>query len=108
LPRALIAKNRVKLLLNLLLIAAAAIPRGGQLTVDPLGDGETMGFRLTATGTNAKIQPAVESGLLGTSEERIDAHGIQPHYTGVLARNAGLKVSLATGPEGVVLTAAQA
>src|SRR5262249_26379109 len=44
LPRALLAKNRVKLLLNMLLIAGQAIPRGGTLTVEPIGDGETMGF----------------------------------------------------------------
>jgi histidine phosphotransferase ChpT len=108
LPRALLAKNRVKLLLNLLLIAVAAIPRGGKLTVDPVGEGETMGFRLTSAGTNAKVQPAVEAGLMGTSEERIDAHAIQPHYTGLLARTAGLKISLSSAGESVVLTAAQA
>src|ERR1700741_4233504 len=38
LPRVLLAKNRVKLLLNMLLLAAQAIPRGGQLTVDPVGE----------------------------------------------------------------------
>jgi histidine phosphotransferase ChpT len=108
LPRALLAKNRVKLLLNLLLIAVAAIPRGGKLTVDPVGEGETMGFRLTSAGTNAKVQPAVEAGLMGTSEERIDAHAIQPHYAGLLARTAGLKISLSSAGESVVLTAAQA
>ena len=36
LPRALLAKNRVKLLLNMVLIAARRIPRGGTLTVDPV------------------------------------------------------------------------
>jgi histidine phosphotransferase ChpT len=108
LPRALLAKNRVKLLLNLLLIAVAAIPRGGKLTVDPMGEGETMGFRLTSAGTNAKVQPAVEAGLMGTSEERIDAHAIQPHYTGLLARTVGLKISLSSAGDSVVLTATQA
>src|SRR5262249_39433036 len=55
LPRVLMAKNRVKLLLNMLLLAAQAIPRGGQITVDPVGEGETIGFKLSVTGTNAKI-----------------------------------------------------
>jgi histidine phosphotransferase ChpT len=108
LPRALLPKNRVKLLLNLLLIAATAIPRGGKLTVDPMGAGEQMGFRLTAAGTNAKVQPAVEASLSGTSAERIDAHAIQPHYTALLARGAGLKISLSGGGESVVVTAAEA
>ena len=44
LPRVLLAKNRVKLLLNMLLLAAQAIPRGGQLTVDPVGEGDAIGL----------------------------------------------------------------
>ena len=108
LPRTLLAKNRVKLLLNLLLIAAAAIPRGGKLTVDPVGEGDSMGFRLISAGTNAKVQPAVEAGLMGTSTERIDAHAIQPHYTALLARGASLKISLSSTGESVVVTAAEA
>ena len=50
LPRALLPKNRVKLLLNLLLIAGQTIPRGGRLTVDPIGAGESMGFKVSAAG----------------------------------------------------------
>src|SRR6267154_642456 len=40
LPRLLLPKNRVKLLLNMLSIASQTIPRGGMLTVDALGEGE--------------------------------------------------------------------
>src|SRR6201994_1948166 len=40
LPRLLLPKNRVKLLLNMLVIAQHTIPRGGTLTVDPIGEGE--------------------------------------------------------------------
>jgi histidine phosphotransferase ChpT len=107
LPRALLIKNRVKLLLNMLVLAAAAIPRGGKLTVDPVGEGEKMGFRLTAAGTNAKVQPAVEASLSGTTAERIDAHAIQPHYTALLAHVTGLKLSLSSAPDSIVLTAAE-
>src|SRR6201997_2078767 len=55
LPRLLLPKNRVKLLLNMMVIAQHTIPRGGTLTVDPLGEGETMSFRITATGLNARL-----------------------------------------------------
>jgi histidine phosphotransferase ChpT len=106
LPRALLPKNRVKLLLNLLLIAAGAIPRGGTLTVDPVGEGEGMGFRLTAAGTNAKLQPSVETLLNQAAGDGIDAHAIQPHYAGLLARHAGVQVRIDAGPEKVVVTAA--
>src|ERR1700745_3198522 len=46
LPRALVAKNRVKLLLNMLLVASGAIPRGGGLTADPIG----RGYQVTGAG----------------------------------------------------------
>jgi len=76
LPRVLLAKNRVKLLLNMMLLAAQAIPRGGQLTVDPVGEGDTVGFKVTSTGTNAKvpIHPAVAGGRLGRASDRCPCH----------------------------------
>src|SRR6185437_2439961 len=87
LPRLLLAKNRVKLLLNMLLIAGQTIPRGGQLTVEPIGSGDTMGVKIRATGANAKIHPAAASLLAGTPAEgnTVDAHAVQPFYTGLLA-----------------------
>src|SRR5476651_2728257 len=45
LPRAYLAKNRVKLLLNMLVIGGQTIPRGGVLSVDPIGEGDALGFR---------------------------------------------------------------
>ena len=45
LPRILLAKNRVKLLLNMMVIAQQTIPRGGVLTVDSVGEGDAIGFR---------------------------------------------------------------
>ena len=106
LPRVLMAKNRVKLLLNMLLLAAQAIPRGGQITVDPVGEGDTVGFRVTSTGTNAKVPQSVPPLLAGGSAEHpIDAHAIQPFYTGLLAKNCGLSVAMAVEGEAVVVIA---
>src|ERR1041385_3196186 len=65
LPRALLAKNRVKLLLNMLLIAGQSIPGGGTLTVEPIGSGDTMGFKVSAAGANAKVPPTVPPLLTG-------------------------------------------
>ncbi len=105
LPRVLMAKNRVKLLLNMLLIAAQAIPRGGQIVVDPVGEGDTMGFKLSVTGTNAKIPQAIPPLLGGTPDHAIDAHAIQPFYTQMLAKNCGLSVSMAPEGEAIVVAA---
>ena len=105
LPRALLQKNRVKLLLNMLAIAGQAIPRGGSLTVDPIGSGETMGFKVTAAGVNAKVPPAVPSLLGGETAEGLDAHRIQPFYAGLLARACGVKAAIAMDGGKVVITA---
>ena len=80
LPRVLLPKNRVKLLLNLLLLAAGTIPRGGSLTVEPVGEGDTMGFKITSAGLNARIPPAVPALVAGEAENPVDAHAIQPFY----------------------------
>jgi histidine phosphotransferase ChpT len=106
LPRALSPKNRVKLLLNMLVIAGQAIPRGGRISVDPVGSGESMGFKVTAAGTNAKVPPAVPALLTGEgSGEGLDAHRIQPFYAGLLARACGVKATIAMDGEAVVLAA---
>jgi histidine phosphotransferase ChpT len=104
--RVLLAKNRVKLLLNMLLIAGQAIPRGGELTVDALGSGESTGFRVTAAGTNAKIPAAIPPLLTGQAgADGVDAHRIQPFYTGLLAKACGLSVTMdAEGDRVVVAT----
>jgi histidine phosphotransferase ChpT len=106
LPRQLLPKNRVKLLLNMLIIASQTIPRGGTITVEPLGEGAAMGFCLIASGLNARIPQAVPVLLEGSSENgSLDAHAIQPFYAGLLARACGLKVELKTEGETVVISA---
>jgi histidine phosphotransferase ChpT len=104
LPPALLPKNRVKLLLNLLIIAGQTIPRGGTLTVEAIGEGENMGFRIAASGLNARIPHGVTALLQGTSENgSVDAHAIQPFYAGLLARACGLQVSLKAEGEAIVI-----
>jgi histidine phosphotransferase ChpT len=106
LPRALLPKNRVKLVLNMLVVATQAIPRGGTLTLDAVGSGESVGFRITAAGLNSRVPPAI-AGLLdgGAAGEPIDAHAIQPYYTGLLARACGLTATIAADGETIVIAA---
>jgi histidine phosphotransferase ChpT len=105
LPRALLAKNRVKLLLNMLVIAGQAIPRGGKITVDPIGTGDSMGFKVSAAGANAKVPPAVPSLITGEGGEGLDAHRIQPFYAGLLARACGVTATVTMDGETVVVAA---
>lgn len=104
LPRELKPKNQVKLLLNMLLVAVGTIPRGGTLAVDPVAD--TAGFCLTTTGLNARVTLATVDLLVGSPAQSVDAHGIQPFYTGILARDCGLALTAAAEGETVVLKAA--
>lgn len=106
LPREFQAKNKVKLLLNLVLISTTTIPRGGLMTVSPLGTGETMGFELAARGTSARIPAGVEALIAGVAPAGgLDAHVVQPFYAGLLARACGVTVSFAQDGDLVTLTA---
>jgi histidine phosphotransferase ChpT len=105
LPRLLLPKNRVKLLLNMLIIAQQTIPRGGTLTIDPIGEGETMSFRITATGHNARLPQNISELLSGERGPAADAHAIQPYYTRLLAQACGLTVTLKLEGEAIIIAA---
>jgi histidine phosphotransferase ChpT len=103
-PRALLPKNRVKLLLNMLVIATQTIPRGGSLTVEAVGQGDETGFRIVAMGLNARIPQHIPLLLEGSSESgTVDAHAIQPFYTGLLARACGLGGGLKSEADTIVV-----
>ncbi|HEV7255087.1 MAG TPA: histidine phosphotransferase family protein [Mesorhizobium sp.] len=105
--RALLPKNKVKLLLNLLLVAAGAIPRGGRLTVTLEALNESPRFTLQASGPMVRVPPKfLELHAEGKLEEPIDAHSVQPYYTLLLARDAGMRIEIRAGAEEVALAAA--
>jgi histidine phosphotransferase ChpT len=87
----------------MLLIAAAAIPRGGTLTVEPI-DGDR-GFRIIGAGLNARLTTTTADLLAGNPAQPVDAHAIQPFYTGLLARDCGLTLSAVAEGETVVVAA---
>jgi histidine phosphotransferase ChpT len=101
LPRELVAKNRVKLLLNMLVVAVGTIPRGGTLTVEPFENG----YRIVAAGLNARLAAATAELISGAPGHAVDAHAIQPVYTGILAKDCGLTLSAAPEGETVVVIA---
>jgi histidine phosphotransferase ChpT len=105
--RALLPKNKVKLLLNLILVANASIPRGGKLTVR-LDDLETQPrFTLTTSGPMLRVPPKfLELHSGHKPEEPIDAHSVQPYYTLLLAREAGMEVTIHATAEEITLGAA--
>lgn len=103
-PRLLMPKNRVKLLLNLLVVAASCIPRGGSIDCIIEGDADYPTFTITASGRKAAIPHGVVASLAGTPEGgTVDAHGVQPFYTGMVARASDMSVTLVAGEEHVKL-----
>jgi histidine phosphotransferase ChpT len=104
--RQLAPKNKVKLVLNLCLIALAAIPRGGVITVDLEGEGESLEARVEANGANARVAHGVASLIAGRPESgSVDAHSIQAYYTGLVGRSCGLEVTVVAEAETVMLHA---
>lgn len=106
-PQALYPKNKVKLLLNLVMIATTAIPRGGAIDVVVSGEGEAPRFVFKAKGSHARIPPHVEELIAGSPESgTVDAHGILPFYAGLVARAAAMDVRFAIQDDEVTITAA--
>ncbi|MEN3930033.1 histidine phosphotransferase family protein [Microvirga sp. W0021] len=108
-PAAYFPKNKVKLLLNLVMITGSAIPRGGHLEVTVEGTPESCEFTLTAKGPNARINKDMEALLSGESESgSVDAHGIQAFYAGMVAQASKMAISVISGENEVTVRATQA
>ncbi len=106
-PLILLPKHKAKLLMNMLLIAAMAVPRGGTVKVTVEGGAGSERFVFTSTSDPEKRQktlmPSGAEGLLsGAPEEGVDARGIQPFYTGILARMTDMDLKI--GVDGDVFT----
>jgi histidine phosphotransferase ChpT len=93
--RQLAPKNKVKLLLNLCLLAFSAIPRGGVVTVTVNGEGDATEAEVEAKGLNARLAKGAAALIAGEPESgAIDAHTIQPFFAGVVARSCGMSVAV--------------
>ncbi len=104
-PRENRPKQEVKLLLNMLLIALAGIPRGGVVTV--MAEGSNLVVH--AKGERAKINEAMAGALAGTADlVTLDARLVQPYYARVLAEAAGLKLQMVMASEDTVSITASA
>jgi histidine phosphotransferase ChpT len=102
-PRENRPKQQVKLVLNMLLMALAAIPRGGLVTVNVEGDV----FTARAQGDRAKVPEALAQVVAGTADlASLDARLVQPYYARQLAQSAGLVLTMAMDGEDVLVRAA--
>jgi histidine phosphotransferase ChpT len=86
-PRENRPKQHVKLLLNMMLVGIASIPRGGVVRAEATGNG----YAVRSSGEGARIFEKTAQVLNDeVNLEEIDARLIQPYYTKRLAAAAGL------------------
>ncbi|MDZ7823268.1 MAG: histidine phosphotransferase family protein [Ahrensia sp.] len=105
--RAYLPKAKVKLILNLLLIANGSVPRGGSVDFSMETEGENITLTFTAKGKMLRVPQKFQDMLDGrTSEDPIDAHSVQYYYTLLLAKEAGMEISVHMDDEKIIYSAA--
>lgn len=106
----LLPKNKAKLMMNMLLIALAAVPRGGDVTVSVSGDAGAESISIVSKSDPEQKQrtfmpQGVEDLIAGTPEGGVEARNIQPFYTGLLARMSGMEIALSLEEATFTMTA---
>lgn len=105
--RAYVPKNLAKLVLNVLVVANASIPRGHTVTVDLSSVGPEVDIVIRAEGTPLRVPARFVALINGQNgEEPIDAHGVQPYYALLLARETGLDLTMTQEADAVTFTIA--
>jgi histidine phosphotransferase ChpT len=95
-------KSLVKLLLNMILLAATALPRGGTLAVRPPTTGREH-FIVTASGAGARIDPEIGAALAGGLDPALlDTHNVVAYFAAALARDQGLRAIAGSPSAGLV------
>lgn len=104
--RQYLPKNQVKLVLNLLLLALNCVPQGGKITILMEKKDGNPSYKLLCSGLKARVAESVAEMVKSLPEETpVDAHTVQPYYSGLLARLSGLSVTMLMEGEDAVITA---
>jgi len=101
-PRETRPKDEVKLLLNMILIALSALPRGGTVTVKAGGDV----LAVAARGEKAKLPEGMAALISGEATPgSVEPRSVQAYHAGRLAAAAGRSLSLKSDGNTVALSA---
>lgn len=103
-PPLAIAKDHVKLVLNLLLTGLAAIPRGGTMSIEVTPEEDRL-VEIVCRGKGARIPEGVPAYFADEPPTPTDPHGVQPYYAGLIAKQAGLSVTIEKPSEDVIISA---
>ncbi|QQM30209.1 histidine phosphotransferase [Martelella lutilitoris] len=104
-PRLNAPKDRVKLLLNLFLVAQSTIPRGGTIDVGLDSAGDIFAFIIRARGPYVQMPTDFARIYGGVMEDPITSHNVQPYYTALLAEESGMSVEFVVNEGEVVFEA---
>jgi histidine phosphotransferase ChpT len=99
------AKDRVKLLLNLIASALTALPRGGDIEVMITGTTELPMFVIRCRGTGARPPQHLTEFVLGTQPPELSAMTIQAYYTWRLATQSGMRLEILKDGADILLAA---
>jgi histidine phosphotransferase ChpT len=99
------AKDKVKLLLNLIASAVTALPRGGEIEVIISGSLETPAFALRCRGTGAR-SPQYLAEFVGSGQQPpLDAMTIQAYFACRLAATTRMSLEIIKDGADIVLAA---
>lgn len=99
-----VAKDKVKLLLNLVACAVTALPRGGEMDVSIGGTVETPSFLLRCRGTGARPPQYLTEFISGNTPD-LDAMNIQAYYTWRIAQSASMTLEILKDGDDIFLVA---
>lgn len=102
------AKDRVKLLLNLVASSITALPRGGEIEVMITGTAEQPMFVIRCRGTSARPPQYLTEFVLGSQPPQLDAMTIQAYYTWRLASTSGMRIEILKDGADILLAAGAA
>jgi len=101
-----IDKDRARILMNLIMLAVQAAPRGGTVTISRHGQGDSANFVLISEGPKVRLDAAVSKALAGKApDDGFDGRSIQPLYASLLTRDIGGALAASaddTGSETVI------
>lgn len=101
-----VEKNQARLLLNLIMLAVQAIPRGGVLTISISENEVETHMELKSVGPKSRLDPAIKLSLMGGApEDGFDGRTIQPFFTGMILREMKGVLTTDVTEEFVVLAA---
>ena len=99
------AKDKVKLLLNLVAAALTALPRGGEIELTIAGSLERPSFALRCRGTAARPPQYLTEYVSGGTAPALDALSIQAYYTWRLAASGKMRLDIVRDGADVLLSA---